>query len=93
MKFLAIVECPVVFPAENDRALSSKDMLPRPGVTRGLESRHVRVLDSRMTAVCLWATAEDAQRFFDGDWYGKASEIWGEDYRIRLEGIDSASAA
>ncbi|GJE54799.1 MULTISPECIES: hypothetical protein [Methylobacterium] len=93
MKYLTVVECPVAFPAENEHGLSSKDMLPRAGVTGGLESRHVRVLENRITAVCIWASQAQAERFFDRDWHDKADAIWGAEYQTRFETIDSVSAA
>lgn len=93
MKYLTVVECPVVFPAENEHGFSSKDMLPRAGVTAGLESRHVRVLDNRITAVCIWNSEFLAKRFFDKDWHKKADDVWGDAYQTRFEPIDDASAA
>lgn len=93
MKYLTVVECPVVFPGENDHALASKDMLPRLGIAGGLESRHVRILDGRITAVCIWKNSACAKQFFDSDWHAKADEIWGDAYQTRFEAIDSASAA
>jgi hypothetical protein len=93
MKHLTILECPVVYSAENDQALASKDMLPRFGVTAGLESQHVRVLDTRITSVCIWTSEAAAQRYFGEDWKGKAAAIWGDEYQIRFEPIDTASAA
>ncbi|WP_426218413.1 hypothetical protein [Methylobacterium sp. NFXW15] len=93
MKYLTIVECPVVYPAENEHALASKDMLPRFGVTSGLESQHVRVLDERITSVCIWASEFLAKRYFGKDWSEKADAIWGDQYQIRFEPIDAAANA
>lgn len=93
MKYLTILECPVVYSAENDRAVASKDMLPRLGVTAGLESQHVRVLDTRITSVCIWASEFFAKRYFGKDWSETADAIWGDQYQIRFEAIDAASAA
>lgn len=93
MKYLTILECPVVYSAENSHALASKDMLPRFGVTSGLESQHVRVLDTRITSVCIWESEFFAKRYFGKDWSGKADAIWGDQYQIRFEAIDAASAA
>ncbi len=67
MKHLTILECPVVYAAENDQALASKDMLPRFGVTAGLESQHMRVLDTRITSVCIWTDEASAKRYFGDD--------------------------
>ena len=93
MKYLAVIECPVVFPAENEYALSSVDMLPRLGITAGLESRHMRILDARVTAVCIFTSASAGTGFFDEDWQAKAETLWGDDYRTRFEDIDGAPAA
>lgn len=93
MKYLTILECPVVYAAENDHALASKDMLPRFGVTAGLESQHVRVLDTRITSVCIWTSEFFAKRYFGKDWSEKAEAIWGDQYQMRFEPIDAASAA
>ena len=93
MKHLTILECPVVYSAENDRALASKDMLPRFGVTAGLESQHMRVQDTRITSVCIWTNEAAAKQYFGQDWTEKAEAIWGDQYQIRFETIDTASAA
>lgn len=93
MKYLTILECPVVYSAENDHGLASKDMLPRFGVTSGLESQHVRVLDARITSVCIWTSEFLAKRYFGKDWSEKAEAIWDGQYQIRFEPIDAASAA
>ncbi|GJD37427.1 hypothetical protein [Methylobacterium aerolatum] len=93
MKYLTILECPVAYPAENAHSLSSKDLMPRFGVTAGLESQHLRVLENRITSVCIWQSEALAKRYFDADWSAKADDIWGDEYRIRSEPIDSASAA
>lgn len=92
-KYLSMIECPVVFPGDNAYGMSSRDMLPRAGVTPGLISRHVRVSDNRIVGVCIWANEPSCKRFFDDDWYGKAKSLWGEEYSIRLERIEDASAA
>ena len=93
MKYLTSLEGPVVYAAENDHALASKDMLPRFGVTSGLESQHVRVLDARITSVCIWTSEFCAKKFFGKDWSDKAADIWGDEYQMRFETIDAASAA
>lgn len=93
MKYLTIVECPVVYAAENEHALASKDMLPRFGVISGLESQHIRVLDTRITSVCIWSSEFQAKKYFGKDWAEKADAIWGDQYQMRFEAIDAASAA
>lgn len=93
MTYLTILECPVAYPAENQHSLSSKDMMPRFGVTSGLESQHLRVQDGRITSVCIWTSEFLAKRFFGRDWTAKATDIWGDQYQIRFEDIGSASAA
>lgn len=93
MKNLTVVECPVVFPGENEFGMSSVDMLPRLGIAAGLESRHIRVLDERIIAVCIWKSTFCAKLFFDAAWSERAETLWGEAYQIRFEAIDDASAA
>lgn len=92
-KHLTVVECPIVFPGENAFGVSSVDMLPRLGIAAGLESRHIRVLDERIIAVCIWKSLFCAKLFFDGPWYDRAGTLWGEAYQIRFEAIEDASAA
>lgn len=93
MKYLSVVECPVVFPGENAYGMSSIDMLPRAGVTAGLESRHVRVLDGRIVAVCIWKSASSGQLFFDETWHTRADQLWNDAYQTRFEEIDEPPAA
>ncbi|GJE26378.1 hypothetical protein [Methylobacterium organophilum] len=93
VKYLTVVECPVIFPGENEYAMSSFDMLPRLGITRGLESRHVKVLDNRIVMVCIWKSSFCARLFFDAAWTEKAAVLWPDTYQFRLEPIENASAA
>ncbi|AMB44265.1 hypothetical protein Y590_05115 [Methylobacterium sp. AMS5] len=93
MKYLTVVECPIVFPGENEFGASSIDMLPRLGIAGGLESRHIRVLDERIIAVCIWRSSFCAKLFFDTAWHERAASLWGEAYQIRFEAIENASAA
>ena len=93
MKYLSVIECPVVFPGENAFAMSSIDMLPRAGVTPGLESRHVRVLGGRIIAVCLWKNPASGQHFFDEAWQTRADQLWQDAYQTRFEDIEEPPAA
>ncbi|MFY9291878.1 MAG: hypothetical protein WAP03_14450 [Methylorubrum rhodinum] len=93
MKHLAVVECPIVFPGENEFGMSSVDMLPRLGIAAGLESRHIRVLDERIIAVCIFKSTFCAKLFFDAEWTTRADTLWDDRYQIRFEAIDTASAA
>ncbi len=93
MKHLTVIECPIVFPGENEFGVSSIDMLPRLGIAGGLESRHIRVLDERIIAVCIWRSSFCAKLFFDAAWHERAATLWGEAYQIRFEAIENASAA
>jgi hypothetical protein len=93
MKHLVVVECPIVFPGENEFGMSSVDMLPRNGIAAGLESRHIRVLDERIIAVCIFKSTFCAKLFFDAEWTKRAETLWGDRYQIRFEAIDTASAA
>lgn len=93
MKHLAVVECPIVFPGENEFGMSSVDMLPRLGIAAGLESRHIRVLGERIIAVCIFKSTFCAKLFFDAEWTARAETLWGDRYQIRFEAIDTASAA
>ncbi len=93
MKHLVVVECPIVFPGENEFGMSSVDMLPRLGIAAGLESRHIRVLDERIIAVCIFKSTFCAKLFFDAEWTARADTLWGDRYQMRFEAIDNASAA
>ncbi|WP_227440675.1 MULTISPECIES: hypothetical protein [unclassified Methylobacterium] len=93
MRYLAILECPVIFSGESPNGMTSMDMCPSAGITRGLISRHVKVIDSRVIAVCIWQSEFCAKLFFDADWYEKAGVLWGDRYQLRLEAIDEAAVA
>lgn len=93
MRFLAILECPVTFSGENTYSMTSIDMCPSVGVTRGLVSRHVKVLDATLIAVCIWEDERFSRAYFDAEWYEKAGVLWGESYRLRLEPIDASQVA
>lgn len=93
MSYLAILECPVTFSAENKYSMSSIDMCPTVGITRGLVSRHVKVVDARILVVCIWESQSFGQTFFDAEWHAKAGELWGEDYQLRLASPDASQVA
>lgn len=93
MRYLAILECPVIFSGENAYAMTSMDMCPSVGITRGLISRHVKVVDARVIVVCIWEDQLGCMLFFDTDWREKAEVLWGEAYQLRLEAIDETRAA
>ncbi len=93
MSYLAILECPVIFSGESAYAMTSMDMCPSTGITRGLISRHVKVVDSRIIAVCIWQSEFCAKLFFNAEWYEKAEVLWGDRYQLRLEEIDETAVA
>lgn len=93
MRHLAILDCPVVFSGENTYAMTSIDMCPSVGVTRGLVSRHVKIIDARVIAVCIWEDQMSCMLFFNSDWYERAAALWGDSYQLRLEAIDASQAA
>lgn len=93
MHYLAILDCPVVFSGENTYSMTSIDMCPSVGITRGLISRHVKVVDARVIAVCIWEDQLTCMLFFNSDWYEKAETLWGDRYQLRLETIDETRAA
>lgn len=93
MSYLAILECPVIFSGDNTYAMTSIDMCPSVSITRGLVSRHVKVIDARLIVVCIWKSQFCSRMFFDALWYEKAGELWGDQYQLRLEAIDESQAA
>lgn len=93
MRYLAILECPVIFSGENTYSMTSIDMCPSVGITRGLISRHVKVVDARVIVVCIWENHFSSLLFFNTDWYEKAASLWGDRYQLRLEAIDEACTA
>lgn len=93
MRYLAILDCPVTFAGENSYGMTSNDMCPSAGITGGLISRHVKVVDGRLIAVCIWNSEFCARVFFDHAWYEKAGELWGDQYQLRLEAIDEETQA
>ncbi|KQP30625.1 hypothetical protein ASF49_14080 [Methylobacterium sp. Leaf104] len=93
MRFLAILDCPVIFSGENSYGMTSIDMCPSTGITSGLISRHVKVVDGRLIAVCIWTSEFCCRKYFDAAWYGKAADLWGDQYQLRLEAIEEPQAA
>ena len=93
MTYLSIIECPNVFTGENEYSMSSMDMLPRPGITRGLVSRHMRATDQSTIAVCIWSDLASCRQFLDDDWYAKAAVMWGDRYSLKIQPIDETSDA
>jgi hypothetical protein len=93
MRYLAILDCPVIFSGENSYRMTSIDMCPSAGITAGLISRHVKVVDGRLIAVCIWTSETWCRDFYDSAWYAKASDLWGDQYQLRIEAIDETQAA
>jgi hypothetical protein len=93
MRYLAILECPVIFSGENAYGMTSMDMCPSVAIARGLISRHVKVVDSRVIVVCIWESEFCAKLFFDAAWTEKARVLWEDRYQLRLEAIDEARVA
>ena len=93
MRYLAILECPVIFSGENAFGMTSMDMCPSVGITRGLISRHVKVVDSQLFVVSIWDSQFCAKLFFDPAWYEKAEILWGDGYQLRLDAIEEARVA
>jgi len=93
MRYLAILECPVIFSGENPYGMTSMDMCPSVGITRGLISRHVKVVDARVIVVSIWTSQFCAKLFFDPAWYEKAEILWGDGYQLRLDAIEEARVA
>lgn len=93
MSYLAILECPVIFSGENTYSMTSTDMLPSVGITPGLVSRHIKVSDARIMAVCIWTSKFCSRKYFDAQWYERAAVLWGEEYQLREEAVDETCPA
>ena len=93
MRYLAILDCPVIFSGENTYSMTSIDMCPSVGIAGGLISRHIKVVDARVLLVSIWTDEAASKAYFDADWYERAQVLWGDDYQLRLEAIDEANVA
>jgi len=93
MRYLAILECPVIFSGENAYGMTSMDMCPSVGIARGLFSRHVKVVDARVIVVSIWESEFCARLFFDAAWTEKARTLWDDSYQLRLDAIEEARVA
>jgi hypothetical protein len=88
-----MLDCPVVFEGENERGLSSPDLCPSFGITRGLTSRHIGVRDGRMLCLCIWENEAACRSCFDGEWHERAEALWGDRYQLRITAFETADAA
>ncbi|MBX9933074.1 MAG: hypothetical protein K2Y56_16305 [Methylobacterium sp.] len=93
MRYLAILDCPVIFSGENTYSMTSIDMCPSVGIARGLISRHIKVVDARVLLVSIWSDEAASKAYFDAEWYERAAALWGDDYQLRLEAIDETNVA
>ena len=53
----------------------------------------MKVVDGRLIAVCIWTSEFCCRKYFDAAWYGKAADLWGDQYQLRLEAIEEPQAA
>ncbi len=93
MRYLAILECPVIFSGENDFGMTSMDMCPSSPSRAGSSVATSRWWSPASSSSASGESEFCAKLFFDAAWTEKAQILWEDRYQLRLEAIDEARVA